>query len=172
MGARTLLVSNACGGMNPYMLPGDIMIMADHINLLGDNPLIALDEKTFGMLFVDMLDPYDPGLVALTEKVARAEGVTVRKGVYAAVPGPNLETRAEYVWLRTIGADAVGMSTVPEVLVARQQGVRCLGIACITDRCVPDELEPVNIERIIRTAMTAEPKFTRVVRKVIEQMKL
>ena len=140
--------------------------------MLGANPLTGLDEGVFGNLFVDMLDPYDLDLVALTERIATDEGVPVKKGVYVAVPGPNLETRAEYAWLRTIGADVVGMSTVPEVLVARQCGIRCLGIACITDKCIPDELEPANIERIIRTAMQAEPRFTRVVKRVIEEMAL
>jgi len=172
LGMKVLIVSNACGGMREEHAPGDLFLIEDHINLLGENPLTGLDEATFGNLFVDMLDPYDRGLITLAEKIAKAEGVTVRKGVYAAVPGPNLETRAEYEWLRTIGADAVGMSTVPEVLVARQCGVRCLGLACITDRCVPDELGPADIARIIRTAAEAEPKFTRIVRRVIEKMKV
>jgi purine-nucleoside phosphorylase len=171
LGVKTLIVSNACGGMREDHSAGDLFIITDHINQLGDNPLTGLDEKAFGNPFVDMLDPYDPELVRLTERIATAEGVAVKKGVYAAVPGPNLETRAEYVWLRTIGADAVGMSTVPEVIVARQCGIRCLGIACITDRCVPGELEPVDIGRIIRTANDAEPKFTRIVKRVIAEMK-
>jgi len=172
LGMKVLIVSNACGGMREEHVPGDLFLIEDHINLLGDNPLIGLDEAAFGNLFVDMLDPYDRELIALAEKAAKAEGVTVRKGVYVSVPGPNLETRAEYEWLRTIGADAVGMSTVPEVLVARQCGVRCLGLACITDRCVPGELEPVDIARIIRTATEAEPKLSRIVRRVIEQLEL
>jgi len=172
LGMKVLIVSNACGGMREEHVPGDLFLIEDHINLLGDNPLIGLDEAAFGNLFVDMLDPYDRELIALAEKAAKAEGVTVRKGMYAAVPGPNLETRAEYEWLRTIGADAVGMSTVPEVIVARQCGVRCLGLACITDRCVPGELEPVDIARIIRTATEAEPKLSRVVQRVIEELKL
>jgi purine-nucleoside phosphorylase len=171
LGMRVLIVSNACGGMREDHAPGDLFIIEDHINLLGENPLTGLDEAIFGNLFVDMLDPYDRELMALAGKIAKAEGVTVRKGVYVAVPGPNLETRAEYVWLRTIGADAVGMSTVPEVLVARQCGVRCLGLACITDRCLPGELEPVDIARIIRTATDAEPKFTRLGRHVIHKFK-
>ena len=112
-----------------------------------------------------------PDVKALVQQ-AVDEGVPVKKGVYVAVPGPNLETRAEYAWLRTIGADVVGMSTVPEVLVARQCGIRCLGIACITDKCIPDELEPADIQRIIQTAMAAEPKFTRIVKRVISEMAL
>ena len=172
LGIRVLVVSNACGGMDEDHHPGDLFIITDHINMLGANPLTGLDDGVFGNLFVDMLDPYDPDLVALTERIAKAEGVPVKKGVYVAVPGPNLETRAEYAWLRTIGADVVGMSTVPEVIVARQQGVRCLGIACITDRCVPDELEPADIGRIIQTANEAEPRFTRIVKRVIEEMAL
>ena len=172
LGMKVLVISNACGGMREDHEPGDLFIITDHINLLGANPLTGLDDGVFGNLFVDMLDPYDLDLVALTERIAEAEGVPVRKGVYAAVPGPNLETRAEYAWLRTIGADTVGMSTVPEVIIARQAGVRCLGIACITDRCVPEELEPADIGRIIQTANEAEPKFTRIVKRVISEMAL
>lgn len=172
LGIKVLIISNACGGMREDHNPGDLFVITDHINMLGANPLTGLDEGVFGNLFVDMLDPYDLDLAALTERIATDEGVPVKKGVYVAVPGPNLETRAEYAWLRTIGADVVGMSTVPEVLVARQCGIRCLGIACITDKCIPDELEPADIQRIIQTAMAAEPKFTRIVKRVISEMAL
>jgi len=172
LGIKVLVVSNACGGMREDHAAGDVFLIRDHINLLGTNPLTGLDPVVFGNTFVDMLDPYDPEILAVAERIAVAEGVSVKKGVYVAVEGPNLETRAEYHWLRTIGADVVGMSTVPEVLVARQQGVRCFGLAVITDRCLPDELEPVNIERIIRTANEAEPKLTRIVKRVIAEMAL
>lgn len=170
LGIRTLIVSNACGGLREDHAAGDLFIITDHINLLGANPLTGLSEKDFGNMFVDMLDPYDPELIALTEQAAAAEGLAVHKGVYVAVEGPNLETRAEYAWLRTIGADVVGMSTVPEVIVARKCKLKCLGVACITDRCVPDELEPVDIDRIIATANAAEPRLTRIVKRVIEEM--
>ena len=170
LGIKVLIVSNACGGMREDHASGDLFIITDHVNMLGANPLTGLDESVFGNLFVDMLGAYDAALIGLTEKAAAAEGVAVRKGVYVAVPGPNLETPAEYTWLRTIGADVVGMSTAPEVIVARQQGIRCLGIGCITDRCVPGEIEPVDIDRIIRTANEAEPAFSRIIKRVIEEM--
>jgi purine-nucleoside phosphorylase len=172
LGIKALVVSNACGGMREDHRGGDLFIITDHINLLGANPLTGLDEADFGNLFVDMLDPYDKDLVALTEKIAKAEGLKPKKGVYAAMEGPSLETRAEYAFLRAIGADVVGMSTVPEVIVARHAGVRVLGVACITDRCVPTDLKPVDIAHIIKTAQEAEPRISRVVRLVIEKMAL
>lgn len=170
MGARMLLVSNACGGMNPYMLPGDIMIMADHINLLGDNPLIGPNDETFGIRFPDMSEPYSRQLIALCEDVALQEKIPIKKGVYVAVPGPNLETRAEYRFLRAIGADVVGMSTVPEVIVAVHAGMKVLGLSVITDRCWPDALEPGKLEDIIATANLAQPKLTKLMRGVIERL--
>jgi purine-nucleoside phosphorylase len=172
LGIKVLVVSNACGGMREDHHGGDLFIITDHINLLGGNPLSGLDDCVFGNMFVDMLDPYDPELASLTEKIAKAEGLKPKKGVYAALEGPSLETRAEYAFLRTIGADVVGMSTVPEVIVARKNGVRCLGVACITDRCVPADLKPVDIAHIIKTAQEAEPKITRVVKLAIEKMKI
>ena len=170
MGARTLLVSNACGGMNPYMLPGDIMIMADHINLLGDNPLIGPNDDTLGPRFPDMSEPYSRELIELCEQVALDAKIAVKKGVYVAVPGPNLETPAEYRFLRTIGADVVGMSSVPEDIVAVHMGMRVLGLSVITDRCWPDALEPANIEQIIATANSAQPNLTALMKGVIERM--
>jgi len=170
MGARTLLVSNACGGMNPYMLPGDIMIMADHINLLGDNPLIGPNDDSLGPRFPDMSEPYSLELIKLCEEVARKERIPVKKGVYVAVTGPNLETRAEYRFLRQIGADVVGMSTVPEVIVAVHSGMKTLGLSVITDRCWPDALEPAKIEDIIATANRAQPNLTKLMRGVVERL--
>jgi purine-nucleoside phosphorylase len=170
MGARTLLVSNACGGMNPYMLPGDIMIMADHINLLGDNPLIGPNDDSLGPRFPDMSEPYSHELIALCEQVALKNRIPVKKGVYVAVPGPNLETRAEYRFLRAIGADVVGMSSVPEVIVAVHQGMKVLGLSVITDRCWPDALQPGKIEDIIATANKAQPNLTRLMRGVVERL--
>jgi purine-nucleoside phosphorylase len=170
LGAPVLIVSNACGGMHPLWAPGDLMLIADHINLLGDNPLIGPNDDTLGPRFPDLSMPYDAGLRALARDAARAAGVTLREGVYVAVAGPNLETRAEYRMLRTLGADVVGMSTVPEVLVAVHGGMRVLGVSIITDQCLPDALEPVDLARIIATATAAEPALTAVVRGVLERL--
>src|SRR5437773_4031293 len=157
LGAATLVVSNACGGMNPLWGPGDLVLLSDHINLLGDNPLVGPNDDRLGPRFPDMSAPYDPGLRALARAVALELGIVLREGVYVAVAGPNLETRAEYRMLRAAGADVVGMSTVPEVIVAGHQGMRTIGISIITDQCLPDALEPADIGRIIATAGRAEP---------------
>jgi purine-nucleoside phosphorylase len=170
LGADTLIVSNACGGMNPLWNPGDLMLIADHINLLGDNPLIGPNDDRLGPRFPDMSQPYDVRLRELARDVALREKILLREGVYVAVPGPNLETRAEYRFLRTIGADVVGMSTVPEVIVAVHGGMRVLGISIITDRCLPDALEPATVEQIIAVANGAEPKLTALVRGVLERL--
>lgn len=170
LGARTLIVSNACGGLNPDWAAGDLMVIADHINLLGDNPLIGPNDDRLGPRFPDMSAPYDAALRTITRTVAREAGVTLREGVYVAVTGPNLETRGEYRFLRSIGADVVGMSTVPEVIVAVHGGMRVLGLSIITDMCSPDHLEPATLERIIAVASTAEPKLAAVVRTVLERM--
>ena len=170
LGAETLLVSNACGGMHPLWAPGDLMLIADHINLLGDNPLVGPNDDALGPRFPDMSAPYDAGLRAIARDVARQAGITLREGVYAAVPGPNLETRAEYRMLRTMGADAVGMSTVPEVIVAVHAGMRVLGVSIITDQCLPDALEPATLDRILAVANAAEPNLTTLLRGVLEQL--
>ena len=163
LGAGTLVVSNACGGMNPLWSPGDLVLLSDHINLLGDNPLVGSNDDRLGPRFPDMSAPYDPELRALARGVALELGIVLREGVYVAVPGPSLETRAEYRMLRSIGADVVGMSTVPEVIVAAHAGMRTVGISIITDQCLPDALEPVDIDRIIATARRAEPSLTRLI---------
>ena len=170
LGARILVVSNACGGMNPLWAPGDLVLLSDHINLLGDNPLVGANDERLGERFPDMSAPYDPALRSLARAVALELGITLREGVYAAVPGPNLETRAEYRMLRTMGADVVGMSTVPEVIVARHQGMRTLGISIVTDQCLPDALEPADIGRIIETAGRAEPQLTRLTTHLVERL--
>jgi len=170
LGADTLIVSNACGGMHPLWDAGDLMLIADHINLLGDSPLVGPNDDALGPRFPDMSAPYDAGLRALARDVAASRGITLREGVYVAVTGPNLETRAEYRLLRAIGADVVGMSTVPEVIVAVHGGMRVLGISIITDRCLPDALEPASFEQIIAVAARAEPKLTAVVRGVLERL--
>jgi purine-nucleoside phosphorylase len=170
LGARTLVVSNACGGMHPLWEPGDLVLLSDHINLLGDNPLIGPNDDRLGPRFPDMSAPYDPELRALARTVALDLGIVLREGVYVAVPGPNLETRAEYRMLRAMGADVVGMSTVPEVIVAVHQGMRVVGVSIITDQCLPDALEPADIGRIIATASRAEPKLTRLITTVVERL--
>jgi purine-nucleoside phosphorylase len=163
LGAHTLVVSNACGGMNPDWTAGDLMLLADHINLIGDHPLIGPNDDRLGPRFPDMSEAYDPTLRALARDVAAEQGITLREGVYVAVAGPNLETRAEYTMLRALGADVVGMSTVPEVLVARHGDMRVLGISIVTDMCIPETLEPASLERILAVAGVAEPKLTELV---------
>ncbi|MDQ3209141.1 MAG: purine-nucleoside phosphorylase [Gemmatimonadota bacterium] len=170
LGARTLVVSNACGGMNPLWAPGDLVLLSDHINLLGDNPLVGSNDDRLGPRFPDMSAPYDPALRALARAAALELGIVLREGVYVAVPGPSLETRAEYRMLRAMGADVVGMSTVPEVIVANHAGMRALGISIITDQCLPDALEPADISRIIATAGRAEPSLTRLIRALVERL--
>ena len=170
LGARTLVVSNACGGMNPLWAAGDLMLIADHINMLGDNPLVGENDDRLGPRFPDMSAPYDPALRALARAVAIEQRLTLREGVYVAVAGPNLETRAEYRMLRALGADVVGMSTVPEVIVAVHGGMRVLGVSIVTDQCLPDALEPASLEKILAVAGNAEPKLTALVRGVLERL--
>jgi len=170
LGARVLVVTNVSGGMHPFWPAGDLVLIADHINLLGDNPLIGPNDERLGPRFPDMSDPYDAGLRAVARQIALDQGVTLREGVYVAVPGPNLETRAEYRMLRTIGADIVGMSTVPEVIVAVHGGMKVAGFSIITDQCLPDALEPVAIETILAIAARAEPGLTRLVAALVERL--
>ncbi|MDP2576476.1 MAG: purine-nucleoside phosphorylase [Candidatus Palauibacterales bacterium] len=170
LGADTLIVSNACGGMNPLWSVGDLMLIADHISLLGDGPLIGPNADELGPRFPDMSEPYDHALQEVALEVAKELRITLRRGVYVAVPGPNLETRAEYRFLRAIGADVVGMSTVPEVIVAVHSGMAVLGISIITDACLPDALKPANIEEIIRIAREAEPRLTSLIRGTVARL--
>lgn len=170
LGAKTLIVSNACGGMNPLWVPGDLMLIADHLNLLGDNPLIGPNDESLGPRFPDMSEPYDASLRSLAREVAREKRLVLREGVYVAVPGPSLETRAEYRMLRSLGADVVGMSTVPEVIVAVHGGMRVLGISIITDQCLPDALRPASLDQILATASAAEPRLTALVSGVLERL--
>ncbi len=170
LGAKVLIVSNAAGGMNLSFSPGDLVIITDHINFMGVNPLIGPNDETLGPRFPDMSEPYDRKLIALAEKVAAAEKLKVNKGVYIGVTGPNLETAAEYRFMRKIGADLVGMSTVPEVIVAVHCGLKVLGLSCVTDRCDPDNLNPANIEEIIKVATAAEPKLARLVARIVEKI--
>ena len=170
LGAGTLIVSNACGGMHPMWAPGELMLIADHINLLGDNPLVGPNDDALGPRFPDMSAPYDASLRALARAVAAERRILLREGVYIAVAGPSLETRSEYRALRMLGADVVGMSTVPEVIVAIHGGMRVLGISIITDQCLPDALEPASVEKIIAIAGRAEPSLTALVMGVLERL--
>jgi purine-nucleoside phosphorylase len=170
LGVKTLLVSNACGGMNPLYKKGDIMLMVDHINLLGDNPLIGKNDEKLGPRFPDMSEPYSQALIDLAENVSLENKIKVQKGVYVAVPGPNLETKAEYRFLRATGADVVGMSTIPENIVANHMGIKVLGLSIITDECFPDALKPANVQQIIATAMETEPRMTLIMKEVIKRL--
>lgn len=170
LGARTLLISNAAGGMNPKFRRGDLMIIEDHINLQGDNPLIGANDEKFGPRFPDMSEPYSREMILLAKRVAKELKIPVRQGVFVAVQGPNLETRAEYRFLRGIGADAVGMSTVPENIVAVHMGMRVFGMSIITDECFPDTLEPVTVEEVIAVANKAEPKLTKIMKELIKRL--
>ena len=170
LGARTLIVSNAVGGMNPYYERGDIVIIEDHINLMGDNPLIGPNDDSIGTRFPDMSEPYTRKLIELAERVALDLRIKVHKGVFVGVAGPNLETRAEYRFLRGIGSDTVGMSTVPEVIVAVHMGMKVLGLSVVTDLCLPDALEPASHIRIMKAAEKAEPKLTKVVKEVLKRL--
>ena len=167
MGANLLIVSNACGGMNPHYACGDIMVIDDHINLMGGNPLIGINDDRLGPRFPDMSRPYDPELIDVALAIARRENFVAHRGVFVAVMGPNLETRAELRFLRRIGADVVGMSTVPEAIVAAHAGMRVLGLSAITDMALADALEAVEVESILRVAAEAEPKLRAIVRGVL-----
>lgn len=171
LGVRSLLVSNAAGALNPAFRRGDLMIITDHINLLGDNPLIGPNDDTLGPRFPDMSEPYNRELIALAEECAKALKIKVQKGVYAAMQGPNLETAAEYRYLQTIGADAVGMSTVPEDIVAVHMGMKVLGFSILTDECFPETLKPVSLEEVIAVANEAEPRMTAVMKEVVHRLK-
>jgi len=169
LGAGTLVLSGACGGMHPLWRAGDLVMLTDHLNLLGENPLTGPNVAAWGPRFPDMSKPYDTGLRELAEAAALELGIPLRAGVYAAVAGPNLETRAEYRMLRALGADVVGMSTVPEVIAARHMGMRVLAVSIITDVCLPDALEATDIDTIIRVAAGAEPGLARLLCAVLEK---
>lgn len=170
LGCNVLIVSNACGGMNPQWGKGELMLIEDHINLLGDNPLIGPNDDRLGERFPDMCHAYDRDLLAMARRIALKEKMVCHQGVFVAVSGPNLETRAEYRFLRAIGADVVGMSTVPEVIVAVHSKMRVLGISVITDICLADALEPVSLAEIVKAANDAEPNLRLLVRRVVAEL--
>ena len=167
---QTLLVSNACGGLNPNFQRGDIMLINDHINFLGDNPLIGPNDPDLGPRFPDMSQPYTKHLLVTANQVALDAGIKIHQGVYLAVSGPMLETKAEYRYMRQLGADVVGMSTVPEVIAAVHMGMKVLGISVITDECFPDSLEPVSLDDVLNAAAMAKPQLTRIVVGMLEQL--
>lgn len=167
LGAELMIVSQAVGGMNPNYSLGDVMIIDDHINLMGDNPLVGVNDDRLGPRFPDMSAPYDKELIEVGLAIARKEDFAAHKGVVVAVTGPCLETRAEYRFLRMIGADVVGMSTVPEAIVAVHAGLRTFGVSVVTDMCLPDALEPADVDKIIATAGAAEPKLRALARGVL-----
>lgn len=170
LGVKTLIISNAAGGMNPHFRKGDIMLITDHINLQGDNPLIGYNDDRLGPRFPDMSEPYSKELITLAETTALELKLKIVKGIFVAVQGPNLETKAEYRFLRFIGADAVGMSTVPENIVAVHMGMKVLGFSIITDECFPDSLQPARVEEIIAVANKAEPKLRKLMVEVIKSI--
>jgi len=172
LGVRALIVSNAAGGLNPQFKAGDLMLITDHINMMGDNPLIGPNDDELGPRFPDMSEPYSKELATLADRIAIEQGVRLQHGVYLACPGPSLETRAEYRFMRTIGADAVGMSTVPEVIVAVHAGLKVLGFSAITDECLPDALKPADINAIIAVANRIEPQLAALVSACIERMEI
>ncbi|MEK7474020.1 MAG: purine-nucleoside phosphorylase [Candidatus Coatesbacteria bacterium] len=170
LGAQTLVVSNIAGGVNRHFAPGDLMVIEDHLNLMGDNPLIGPHDERLGGRWPDLCRCYDPSLHRMVLDLGRAAGLRMQTGVYAAMTGPSLETAAEYRMLERIGADAIGMSTVPEVLVARHGGMRVLGVSVITDVCVADALQPADVGEIIRIATETEPGLTKLMRAAIATM--
>ncbi len=170
LGARTLVLTSAAGGLNPLYEAADIVLIVDHINLMGENPLVGPNEDSLGPRFPDMSEPYSKELLALARETAREDKVPLREGVFAGVAGPNLETRAEYRFLRWAGADLVGMSVVPETIAAVHAGMRVLALSVVTDLCLPDALEPVDVPKILANAAKAEPVLTKLVTRVLKRL--
>lgn len=169
LGAQELYLSNASGGMNPSYRERDLMMLADHINMQGLSPLVGANDESLGPRFVDLLHCYDPALRKRAREIAQEEGIPLHQGIYVCVAGPNLETKAEYRMLRRMGADVVGMSTVPEVIVARHEGMRVFAASVITDMCLPDALEVAEISKILAHAGAAEPSLTALMKRLISE---
>jgi len=170
LGSDLIIISNAAGGMNRFFQRGDLMLIYDHINLMGNNPLLGINEEELGPRFPDMSEAYDRELISLAEKVALEEGIKLHKGIYAGLSGPMLETPAEYRMLIKIGADAVGMSTVPEVIAANHMGMRVLGISCITDLAIDGVVEKIHFQEILNAATKSELLLSQIVKKVIKNI--
>ena len=168
LGIENVVISSASGGLNREFEKGDLLLIDDHINMIGDNPLRGPNIDEWGPRFPDMCAPYDKGMLTKMEEICREEGIRARTGVYVGLAGPCLETRAEYRMLATLGADCVGMSTCPEVIVGVHEGLKMAGVSVVTDLCFPDELEPVSVDEILQVAAEAEPKLTKVVRRLLE----
>lgn len=167
LGIELLIVSNAAGGMNPHFKVGDVMVIEDHINLMGDNPLIGYNDESLGPRFPDMSEAYDRKLIDRALEIARLENFVAHRGVYVGLKGPNYETRAEYRFLRIIGGDVVGMSTVPEVIVASHEKLKVLAISAVTNVCLPDSLEKAEAEDVIAAGKQAEPKMRKIVHGIL-----
>ena len=170
LGVKTLIISNAAGSLNPLFKKGSLMIIDDYINLLGTTPLVGEYDSSFGARFPDMSEPYSQKLISMAEQIALQEKIQIHKGIYAAMMGPCLETRAEYRMLKLIGADAIGMSTIPETIVAKQIGLETIAISILTDECYPDNLKSVTLEEIIEVASSAEPKLSKLVIELIKNI--
>ncbi len=170
LGASVIIISNAAGGMNRFFKRGDLMLIADHINLMGNNPLIGPNDEQLGPRFPDMSEAYDRELRKITEDIALEEGIRLHQGIYVGLPGPMLETPAEYRFLIKMGADAVGMSTVPEVIVANHMGMRVLGISCITDLAVDGVIKKIHFKEILKAAAQSEPMMTKLVKRLISNI--
>lgn len=172
LGVKVLVVTNACGGMNPDLYPGALMFIEDHINFTGSNPLIGPNAEDLGPRFPDMSTAYDRELISLGQQVSEKLGIATKKGVYVAISGPNYMSAAELKMLRKFGGDTVGMSTVPEVIVARHTGLRVLGISCVTDMAIADTLEPLEHERVVEIANQTRPKFIRLVKGILGEVNI
>jgi purine-nucleoside phosphorylase len=170
LGGEILIITSIVGSMNRQMPPGSLVLLEDHMNLMGMNPLIGPNDETLGPRFPDMSQPYDPALRKIALEVAAKERLPVREGVYVAVAGPNLETRAEYRMLRQIGADIVGMSVVPEVITARHAGLRVLAVCVVSDACIPEALKPATVEELLAVAAATEPKLTALLKEIIHRL--
>lgn len=172
LGIQMLLVTNACGGMNKELYPGALMIIEDHINFIGDNPLIGHNYDELGPRFPDMSSAYDKELIKLAENVGKKHNIETKKGVYAAISGPYYFSKAELRMLRRIGGDTIGMSTVPEVIVARHAGLRVLGISCVTDMAIADEIVSISHEEVVKVANETRPKFIKLVKGILNEVTL
>lgn len=170
LGVEILIVTNACGGMNPELYPGALMIITDHINMMGDNPLIGKNLDSFGPRFPDMSRAYDTELIKHSKKAAEQVGIEVKEGVYAAISGPYYFSKAELRMLRLMGGDTIGMSTIPETIVANHSGIRVLGISCVTDMAIPDTLEPLEHEQVMAIANQTKPKFIKLIKQILKEV--